>query len=173
MSPRASWIGLTEAEVASRVGRRLGIRFGPREPIGFGGWSDATYAMNEDDWIVLEVEHSQTHPEGNVLKYWPWLERNKRRAILIHAIAPDARKQRGARTELTRWLGRRMERSLRGRFWYCRVHLGAESELSDLETARAAIATIRLVGSTDLSGSNDTGEPDARPASVGVEESHG
>lgn len=98
--------------------------------------------MDADDWIVLEVEHSQTHPEGNVLKYWPWLERNKRRATLIHAIAPDARKQQGARTDLARWLGRRMERSLRGRFRYCRVHLGPETELDDLEIARQAIASL-------------------------------
>ena len=88
---------------------------------------------------MLEVEHSQTHPEGNLLKYWPWLERNRRRLILVHAIPPDARRQRGARTDLTRWLARRMERSLRGRFRYCRLELGSNLETQQLAGIRDAI----------------------------------
>lgn len=107
------------------------------------GASDGTAVFGTDDWIVLEVEHSQSHPEGNVLKYWPWLEGNKRRLVLVHAIAPDARKRHGPRTDLTRWLGRRMERSLSSRFRYCRVDLGTESESMDLQVAREAIDVLR------------------------------
>jgi hypothetical protein len=139
MSPQASWVGLTELEIAIRLGRRLGVRFGSGSTVGFGGRSDGSILIDDELSVMLEVEHSQTHPEGNVLKYWPWLERNRRRLVLIHAIAPDARKRSGARTDLTRWLGARMQRSLSPRFRYCRIELGTESEADQVLAAKHAI----------------------------------
>lgn len=140
-SPR---IGQTQQQVAARLGRQLGIRFGPGYPIGVGGLPDGLADMGLERYVALEFELAQSHPSTNVLKYWPWLERSGRRLVLVHAIAPDARKRRGPRTALTIWLATRMERSLRGRFRYCRVELGSEGEDEHLQRARDAIARIRL-----------------------------
>jgi len=140
MARRLSWAGLTPWHVANRLGRRLGVGFTSAPPVGFGGQPDGGAELAPDVWVMLEVEHSQTHPEGNVLKYWPWLERNQRRVILVHAIAPDARKRRGPRTDLTIWLGRKIETGLRGRFRYCRIELGTEREEEQVARAKATIA---------------------------------
>ena len=90
-------------------------------------------------WVALQVEEKHTHPAENVLQYWPWLERSQRRLVLVHAIAPDARKRTGHRTDLTKWLGAMMERVLPGRFTYCRLDLGTVEEAAQLEATAVAI----------------------------------
>jgi hypothetical protein len=71
------------------------------------------------------------------------MERNRRRLVLIHAIAPDARKRTGHRADLTRWLGAMMERVLPGRFTYCRLDLGTTDERTQVDAARAAILALQ------------------------------
>ncbi len=96
VQPGASlWTMLSEQVIREKVGYRLGLTFGPPTFVGLGGRSDGTAAMGPGRWIFLEIERSQTHPEGNVVKYWPWLEDTSESAVLIHVIAPDARKRAG------------------------------------------------------------------------------
>jgi hypothetical protein len=92
---------------------------------------------------ALQVEQKHTHPAENVLQYWPWLERSQRRLVLVHAIAPDARRRTGHRTDLTNWLGAMMERVLPGRFHYCRIELGTDDEAAQVKAAMLAIAELR------------------------------
>ena len=140
---KQEWGGLSEAQVARRLGRLLGVTFAGNEIVGLGGVAGGLADVGEDAWLALQVEEKHTHPAENVLKYWPWLERSRRRLVLIHAIAPGARKRQGHRTDLTSWLGAMMERVLPGRFTYCRLDLGTVEEAAQLAAATAAVEELR------------------------------
>jgi hypothetical protein len=130
-------------QVAERLGVMLGVPFAASEIVGLGGEARGLTRVGDHAWVVLQVEQKHTHPAENVLQYWPWLERSRRRLVLVHAIAPDARRRKGPRTDLTNWLGAMMERVLPDRFHYCRIELGTDEEAAQVETARAAIAELR------------------------------
>lgn len=140
---KQGWSGQTKADVARRLGKALDVEFVAREPLGPGGIATRLALVGKDAWVALEFERKHARPVHNVLRYWPWLDRTRRRLVVIHAIAPDARQQTGPRAELTIWLGALMERVLPGRFTYCRLELGSEHEATQLEIARNAIADLR------------------------------
>lgn len=140
---KQQWGDLSSAKVARRLGRILEVTFADAETVGLGGEDGGLAVVGDHAWVALQVERKRTHPAENVLKYWPWLERNRRRLVLVHAITPDARKRSGHRADLTNWLGAMMERVLPGRFTYCRVELGTDEEAVQLELALAAIAELR------------------------------
>jgi hypothetical protein len=129
--------------VAKRLGRALGVAFDGEPVPDLGGSPGGMAAVGEEAWVALQVERKHTHPAENVLQYWPWLERSRRRLVLVHAIAPDARRRTGPRADLTSWLGSMMERVIPGRFTYCRLELGSAEEAAQLEAAIAAIDAVR------------------------------
>ena len=141
--PKNEWSDLSEGQLVRRVGRLLGVVFSDAQTVGLGGSPVGLAEVGEDAYVGLEVEQKHTHPAENVLQYWPWLERNRRRLVLIHAIAPDAKKRSGHRADLTRWLGAMMERVLPGRFTYCRLDLGTAEEEAQVEAAKAAILHLQ------------------------------
>lgn len=140
---RQEWDNLTDAQVAKRLGRMLDVRFAGNETVGLGGVAGGLAEVGDHAWVALQVEEKHTHPAENVLQYWPWLERSRRRLVLIHAITPGVRKRKGHRTDLTKWLGAMMERVLPGRFTYCRVDLGTDEAAAQLKVASAAIDDLR------------------------------
>jgi hypothetical protein len=140
---KSGWADLSDAQMARRLGKALGVGFVANAEVGLGGVAAGLAEVRKDSWVALEIELKHTHPTENLVQYWPWLERNRRRLVLVHAIAPDARKRRGHRTDLTKWLGATMERVLPGRFTYCRLELGTADEAAQIEAAIAAIATLR------------------------------
>ncbi|HEX5826357.1 MAG TPA: hypothetical protein VFY23_02470 [Candidatus Limnocylindrales bacterium] len=139
---KGPWTDLSEGQIAKRLGRALELEFAHGAPVGIGGEAFGLTLVGEESYVALEVETKHTHPAENVLQYWPWMERNRRRLVLIHAIAPDARKRTGHRADLTRWLGAMMERVIPGRFTYCRLDLGSPDEEAQLATAKAAIVEL-------------------------------
>lgn len=148
------WTGISDKQAARRLGDLLGAAF-DAEPVGGLGGSDGSMSeAGEDAWVALQVERKHTHPVENVFQYWPWLERSRRRLVLVHAIAPDARKRTGPRADLTSWAGAMMERVLPGRFAYCRVELGTKDEAAQIDAARKAIEALRqpLGGRSLLAG---------------------
>ncbi len=140
---KQGWAGLTERQVAKRLGRALGVAFEAEPLAGLGGSEGALAQVGDEAWVALQVERKHAHPAENVLQYWPWLERTRRRLVLVHAIVPDARRRTGPRADLTSWLGSVMERVIPGRFTYCRLELGTADEAAQLEAAIAAIAAAR------------------------------
>ena len=142
-SAKSEWADLSDAQMARRLGKALGVGFTGNAEVGLGGNAAGLAEVRKDSWVALEIELKHTHPTENLVQYWPWLERNRRRLVLVHAIAPDARKRRGHRTDLTKWLGATMERVLPGRFTYCRLELGTPEEADQVDAAIAAIATLR------------------------------
>jgi hypothetical protein len=137
------WAGLSDGQLEKRLARTLGVTFVDGPPPVAGGSPGRVAALGDDAWVAIQVERKHTHPAENVLQWWPWLERTKRRLILVHAIAPDARRRTGARADLTTWLGAMMERVLPARFAYCRVELGTDAEPVQVADALGAIAAAR------------------------------
>jgi hypothetical protein len=140
---KREWTGLSEGQVAVRLGKLLGVRF-TDEAVGLGGMTGRMADAGDDAWVALVLEQKHAHPVENVLQFWPRLERNRIRLVLVHAIAPDARRKVGSTADLTRWLGGLMERAIPGRFTYCRVELGTPAEAAQLEAAAAAVGELRL-----------------------------
>ena len=121
---KQSWTGIPKAEITKRLGELLAVEFVEREELGPGGTATRIATLDNDAWVALEIERSHARPVHNVLRYWPWMDRTRRRLVVVHAILPDAPQQHGPRTELTIWTGELMERVLGGRFTYCRVEPG-------------------------------------------------
>jgi len=140
---KQEWAGLSEGQLTRRLGKVLGVVFDDEPVPDLGGSAGAMAALGEEAWVALQVERKHAHPAENVLQYWPWLERNRRRLVLVHAIAPDARRRTGPRADLTSWLGSMMERVIPGRFSYCRLELGSAAEAAQLAAAIAAIDGLR------------------------------
>lgn len=137
------WGNLSKARQVKRLGRRLDVAFTFRVAVGVSGDTGGMVEVGRDAWVALEIERKRPHPVENVLKYWPWLDRSRRRLVLIHAITPNARRRVDSRAELTKWLGALMERVLPGRFTYCRLEIGTEAEDRQLRAVVAAIRELR------------------------------
>lgn len=140
---KQDWVDVSDGKAARQLSEILGVTF-DAEPVGELGGSEGSLALVGNlAWVALQLERKHQHPVENVLQYWRWLERSRRRLVLVHAIAPDARKRSGPRADLTSWLGAMMERVLPGRFTYCRVELGTPDETSQIQAALEAIAALR------------------------------
>ena len=151
---KGDWAGISDAKAARRLGELLGVAF-DAEPVGeLGGAEGALANTGDEAWVALQVERKHNHPVENVLQYWRWLERSRRRLVLVHAIAPDAPRRKGPRADLTEWVGAMMARVLPGRFAYCRIDLGSTGEAAQLDAAREAIGALRqpLEGRSILGG---------------------
>jgi hypothetical protein len=140
---RPVWGDLPKAKLVRRLGRRLGIELSGHETPGLTGETGGVAEVGRDSWVVLEIETRHGHPVERVLRYWPWLDRNRRRMVLVHVIPARARKRDRSRSELTTWLGALMERVLPGRFSYCRIELDTTAEADQLEAARSSITELR------------------------------
>ena len=140
---KQDWAGISDTKAARRLGELLGVTFDADPVGGLGGSDGALAAVGDEAWVALQFERKHQHPVENVLQYWRWLERSRRRLVLVHAIAPDAPKRGGARADLTEWTGAMIERVLRGRFAYRRIELGTPSETAQLQKAREAVEALR------------------------------
>lgn len=140
---KQGWAGISDAKAAKRLGELLGVAFDAAPMADLGGSEGALAEAGEDAWVALQVERKHNHPVENVLQYWRWLERSRRRLVLVHAIAPEAPRRSGPRADLTHWLGQMMERVLPGRFAYCRIELGSNDEARQIDAAREAVSALR------------------------------
>ena len=114
----------------ARLEGALSYRFSGGGRIRLAPWSlaDCEHRLSEHVRVFVEIERAQKHPTTNVVKYWPWLEAEPaRRVLLIHLFDRNAH-----RRELTRWLGERLEVLLCGRFRY----VSADLPLDDPTLAR-------------------------------------
>jgi hypothetical protein len=130
----------TEATRAlNQIERAAGVAFERGGRIAVGQWSyaDCRHAFTADRCVFIEVERAQKHPTTNVVKYWPWLEDDvSRTMILIHLFDRNT-----SRRSLARWLGVKMETELAGRFRYLSADLPLSED--DLNACVSAVDWLR------------------------------
>jgi hypothetical protein len=105
--------------IADIIGKELGISFSNQE-YKLDSWGDADnfYEMNENDLVLLECELGQKHPNTNVMKVFPYLEKHSnKRIILIHYFFPENKAPKN-RLALCDFIASKMENSLKDRFQY-------------------------------------------------------
>lgn len=84
------------------------------------GWGEAdNYTwLNSRTLILLECEKSQKHPNTNVLKVWPYLEKNtKIKLILFHYFFRENKAPKN-RVALCGFTGEKLENQFKNRFQY-------------------------------------------------------
>jgi len=140
---KKDWADLPRTKQVRRLGKRLDVEFNMHVASGLDGESGDLAEVGTDAWIAVEIDASDAHPIESVLRYWPWLDRSRRRLVLVHVITTRPRKRERSRTELTKWLGALMERVLPGRFTYCRLEIGTEAEDRQLRAVAGAIRELR------------------------------
>lgn len=88
--------------------------------LSFDNWgrADNYLRLNENSFLVVEIEMSQRHPEMNVLKIWPYLKNNPKKKVLLIQYLIDENSVSPNRIRLCRWLKEQMEQELSGRFLY-------------------------------------------------------
>jgi hypothetical protein len=74
------------------------------------------------DWIIIfELEFSQRHPEMNVLKIWPYLNKfNDKKIFLIHHIT-DTKKVSPNRIKLSKFIASKIKDDHMSRFEYFQI----------------------------------------------------
>jgi hypothetical protein len=101
---------------------------------------DCSFSANSDEFVLVEYEYSQTHPEGNVAKYWEWLTVNESlRVTLVHIFDEEARSSGGQRQKTAAYTAAQMEADLKDRFKYVRVIRGAADEAAQWNATERVI----------------------------------
>src|SRR3954468_15873817 len=100
-----------EISVAVLISRELGVEFSGRKfPLGVWGKVDDYVELRRNQYLFLEVETSQKHPNTNVLKVWPYLEAHPKVSIVLaQAFFPQSPGCNSSRGKLGCWLGERLE----------------------------------------------------------------
>lgn len=106
-------------EESNLIATKIGLKL-VNEEFNYGqgiGRADNHCILN--DWIVIfELEFSQRHPEMNVLKVWPYLNKNvKTKIFLIHHIT-DTKQVSPNRIALSSFIAEKMKEDLKERFYY-------------------------------------------------------
>ena len=99
------------------------------------GQADRCVELGKDVWLLLEVEGKQHHPNTNMLKLWPFLERQENLSvILVHAFEGASKNRVSSRGRLADWLALKMRELLGSRFHHHRVVVDtASGEIEDTD----------------------------------------
>ena len=119
-----------DEECAARlIAQKTGLTFS-RGHFTLDGWGtvDAFVLLKSNRYLFLEVEKGQHHSCTNVLKVWPYLERNPQVAVVLaQAFFHGSRGCNSSRAKLGCWIGQQIEKTLKGRFWYRRLVIASDS----------------------------------------------
>ena len=91
---------------------------------GFGIGKADNYGY-QNDWIVtIEIEYGQSHPNTNVVKVWPYLDKTENERIcLIHIILPHPNKKISPnRINLCDFVANKINAEYSERFKYYRMN---------------------------------------------------
>lgn len=104
----------TRVEDVAAIEHRIGERFVREYPLALGCRADYGFQIDEQRFLFVEIEVGQTHPQTNVVKYWPWLDESEQREVLlVQLFYGNTRRRR-----LTAWLGKRLGNVFGGRLIY-------------------------------------------------------
>ncbi|MGV0938715.1 MULTISPECIES: hypothetical protein [unclassified Empedobacter] len=109
-------------EIADSIGEELNIKFQHTE-LSLNGWGDVDdYAIIDDNnWVLLECENTQKHPNTNVLKLYPFLEENPELNIILLHVFFSNNKAPKNRVKLCDFLADKMQKEFGKRFQYKRI----------------------------------------------------
>src|SRR4051794_2657698 len=119
---------------------RLDLILAHELPVCLGARGDFGCLLGDlDTRLYVETERpGQSHPTTNVVKYWPWLEEEpNRRLVLVQLFLDNQHRRR-----LTTWIAERMKREFGERFRYLSwdVHAGTGLDAAALDQIAAAVA---------------------------------
>lgn len=104
---------------SNNIGKKLGLTLLNDEYSYGKGIGKADNHCYINDWhIIFEIEYRQRHPEFNVSKIWPYLEKNSERKVLLIHYITDTTEVSSNRIVHSEWLAKKMIKDLNGRFDY-------------------------------------------------------
>jgi len=112
-----------ETRVSSLLSQALGITF-ENSTYKLDDWGavDNWAELGDGEFLFLEVESGQKHPDTNVAKLWPYLEKHGReRIFLIQAFFASSHNLESNRGRLGEWVAKKLEAVFPGRFRYCKL----------------------------------------------------
>ena len=116
-----------ENKVANLICQILNLEFEKGIKLGKWGIADKHAKINDKKFLFLEVETSQKHPDTNVLKYWPYLEENRKiKIFLIHSFLTNEINRNGSRINLAEWLANKLQKRFGKRFYYHRIFVSQD-----------------------------------------------
>lgn len=114
-------------QIADIIGNALGVSF-HNEEFSLDEWGDVDdwCELSHDMLILLECENSQKHPNTNVMKLYPWLEKYpKVHVILIHYFFPENKAPKN-RIGLCDFIAGKMMNEFGVRFEYVQLNCGRD-----------------------------------------------
>lgn len=125
-----------------QIQARLDVILALELPICLGARGDFGCTLGDlDTRLYVETERpGQAHPTTNVVKYWPWLdEDSSRRLVLVHLFFANTHRRR-----LTSWVAERMEREFGTRFRYIGWDVESERGLDPSTLDQIAVAVREI-----------------------------
>jgi len=104
------------------IAKQLPFKF-ETEELWLGGWGDVDFYCKQDNILVLlEVEKGQKHPNTNVLKVWPFLEKYPQQKVLLIQVIWSDNKAPKNRLNLCDFTGKKLEELFPTRFRYYKCY---------------------------------------------------
>ena len=131
--------------VSGIIENQLGILFNNHE-FSLNGWGevDNYCRLDNNNFIFLECEKGQKHPNTNLLKLWPYLEENPNiKIVLFHYFFPENNAPKN-RLALCKFLANKLETEFHDRFQYFKIEGGADSISQSLKVKRTGLIQIIL-----------------------------
>lgn len=144
----------SEELVAQLLGKHLGVDFRTAKR-SLDGWgqADRCVELRKNVWLLLEIEGKQHHPNTNVLKLWPFLEKQETLSVvLVHAFENAGKNRVSSRGRLADWLALKMKKLLGSRFRYHRVIIDTAS--GEIEGTDSLMSLIKKFSQSRTSRSN-------------------
>ncbi len=123
----------SEEKVARLLEHTLRVKFEYNQfKLGKWGNVDKVSKVCSNQYVFLEVEEGQAHPDTNVLKVWPYLRENRKAQIfLIQAFFPKRDNRNISRKLLSEWTGHELEKRFPKRFRYCKINISDDKKKID------------------------------------------
>lgn len=138
-------------EISKLIGADLGVSF-KNEEFSLGKWGevDNWAQLPNDNYVLVECEKGQKHPNTNVLKLYPFLEENTDfKIILIHYFYPENKAPK-SRLALCDYLGRKMEKAFVERFQYVSLRCREDEIAEKLREQKKGLMQQLLTGKVRL-----------------------
>jgi len=135
--------------IAMILEKELGIIFKNYE-YSLDRWGDGdNYCpIGNNSLIFLECENTQKHPNTNVLKYWPFLEKNSSTRVVLFQYFFSENKAPKNRLALCNFLALKIQELFPKRFQYIKLIGGKESITRELKNQNKGVLQVLLNGNS-------------------------